>query len=67
MVKRFAQRANRCLRVGDPNDAKSRVGALISQQRWEKVFRLYPSQGVEEAQPCWRAAQDKPSRPACAP
>ncbi len=41
-VKRFAERANR-LRVGDPNDPNTRVGALISQQHWEKSLRLYPS------------------------
>ncbi|WP_262162137.1 aldehyde dehydrogenase family protein, partial [Escherichia coli] len=35
-VKRFAERANR-LRVGDPTDPNTQVGALISQQHWEKV------------------------------
>jgi 5-carboxymethyl-2-hydroxymuconic-semialdehyde dehydrogenase len=32
-VKRFAERANR-LRVGDPTDPNTQVGALISQRRW---------------------------------
>ena len=35
-VKRFAERANR-LRVGDPTDPNTQIGALISQQHWEKV------------------------------
>ncbi|EFA6455123.1 aldehyde dehydrogenase family protein, partial [Escherichia coli] len=45
-VKRFAERANR-LRVGDPNDPNTQVGALISQQHWEKVSG-YIRLGIEE-------------------
>jgi 5-carboxymethyl-2-hydroxymuconic-semialdehyde dehydrogenase len=45
-VKRFAERANR-LRVGDPQDPNTQVGALISQQHWEKVSG-YIRLGLEE-------------------
>ena len=45
-VKRFAERANR-LRVGDPQDPNTQVGALISPQHWEKVSG-YIRLGVEE-------------------
>ncbi len=45
-VKRFAERANR-LRVGDPTDPNTQVGALISQQHWEKVSG-YIRLGIEE-------------------
>lgn len=54
-VKRFAERANR-LRVGDPNDPNTQVGALISQQHWEKSLAISVS-ALKKAQPCWRAAR----------
>lgn len=60
-VKRFAERANR-LRVGDPTDPNTRVGALISQQHWEKVSG-YIRLGIEEGPPCWPAARI--NRPTC--
>ena len=41
-VKRFAERANR-LRVGDPNDPNTQIGALISQQHWEGGNFLRPT------------------------
>ncbi len=41
-VKRFAERANR-LRVGDPTDPNTCVGALISQQHWEKSLAIFAS------------------------
>lgn len=54
-VKRFAERANR-LRVGDPNDPNTRVGALISQQHWEK-FPAISVSALKKGQLCWRAAR----------
>lgn len=58
-VKRFAERANR-LRVGDPNDPNTRVGALISQQHWEKVSG-YIRLGIEEGATLLAGGPDKPS------
>ncbi len=60
-VKRFAERANR-LRVGDPTDPNTQIGALISQQHWEKVSG-YIRLGIEEGPPCWPAARI--NRPTC--
>jgi 5-carboxymethyl-2-hydroxymuconic-semialdehyde dehydrogenase len=51
-VKRFAERANR-LRVGDPTDPNTQVGALISKQHWEKVSG-YIRLGIEEGHPAGR-------------
>ncbi|XQK39929.1 aldehyde dehydrogenase family protein [Escherichia coli] len=58
-VKRFAERANR-LRVGDPNDPNTQVGALISQQHWEKVSG-YIRLGIEEGATLLAGGPDKPS------
>lgn len=58
-VKRFAERANR-LRVGDPTDPNTRVGALISQQHWEKVSG-YIRLGIEEGATLLAGGADKPS------
>lgn len=58
-VKRFAERANR-LRVGDPNDPNTCVGALISQQHWEKVSG-YIRLGIEEGATLLAGGPDKPS------
>lgn len=52
-VKRFAERANR-LRVGDPQDPNTQVGALISPQHWEKSLRLYPPRGGRRGDPVGR-------------
>ncbi len=57
-VKRFAERANR-LRVGDPNDPNTQVGALISQQHWEKVSG-YIRLGIEEGATLLAGGPDKP-------
>lgn len=54
-VKRFAERANR-LRVGDPTDPNTQVGALISQQHWEKSPVISAS-ALKRAQRCWRAVR----------
>ncbi len=58
-VKRFAERANR-LRVGDPTDPNTQVGALISQQHWEKVSG-YIRLGIEEGATLLAGGADKPS------
>ncbi len=58
-VKRFAERANR-LRVGDPNDPNTQVGALISQQHWDKVSG-YIRLGIEEGATLLAGGPDKPS------
>lgn len=57
-VKRFAERANR-LRVGDPTDPNTQVGALISQQHWEKVSG-YIRLGIEEGAKVLAGGPDKP-------
>ncbi|WP_315709915.1 5-carboxymethyl-2-hydroxymuconate semialdehyde dehydrogenase [Brenneria uluponensis] len=57
-VKRFAERANR-LRVGDPTDPNTQVGALISQQHWEKVSS-YIRLGIEEGATLLAGGPDKP-------
>ncbi|MFP1496701.1 aldehyde dehydrogenase family protein [Escherichia coli] len=54
-VKRFAERANR-LRVGDPTDPNTQVGALISQQHWKKSPAI-SVWALKKAPPCWRAAR----------
>ena len=59
-VKRFAERANR-LRVGDPQDPNTQVGALISPQHWEKSPAISAS-GWKKGRPCWPAART--NRPA---
>ena len=51
--------ANR-LRVGDPNDPNTQVGALISQQHWEKVSG-YIRLGIEEGATLLAGGPDKPS------
>ena len=58
-VKRFAERANR-LRVGDPTDPNTQVGALISQQHWEKVSG-YIRLGIEEGATLLAGGADKPA------
>ncbi len=58
-VKRFAERANR-LRVGDPQDPNTQVGALISPQHWEKVSG-YIRLGVEEGATLLAGGPDKPA------
>lgn len=58
-VKRFAERANR-LRVGDPTDPNTQIGALISQQHWEKVSG-YIRLGIEEGATLLAGGADKPS------
>lgn len=58
-VKRFAERANR-LRVGDPTDPNTQVGALISKQHWEKVSG-YIRLGIEEGATLLAGGPDKPS------
>ncbi|MDF2527218.1 MAG: hpaE [Enterobacter mori] len=57
-VKRFAERANR-LRVGDPTDPNTQIGALISQQHWEKVSG-YIRLGIEEGATLLAGGPDKP-------
>lgn len=54
-VKRFAERANR-LRVGDPQDPNTQVGALISPQHWEKSPAISAS-GWKKGRPCWPAVR----------
>lgn len=47
-VRKFAERANR-LRVGDPTDPDTHVGAMITRQHWEKVtgyIRLGEQEGA---------------------
>lgn len=58
-IKRFAERANR-LRVGDPTDPNTQVGALISQQHWEKVSG-YIRLGIEEGATLLAGGADKPA------
>ena len=58
-VKRFAERANRLI-VGDPNDPKTQVGALISQQHWNKVSG-YIRIGMEEGATLLAGGPDKPT------
>ncbi len=58
-VKRFAERANR-LRVGDPTDPNTQVGALITKQHWEKVSG-YIRLGIEEGATLLAGGADKPS------
>ncbi|MDU2187717.1 MAG: aldehyde dehydrogenase [Klebsiella pneumoniae] len=58
-VKRFAERANR-LRVGDPTNPNTQVGALISKQHWEKVSG-YIRLGIEEGATLLAGGADKPS------
>lgn len=58
-VKRFAERANR-LRVGDPTDPNTQVGALISQQHWEKVSG-YIRLGIEEGATLLAGGAEKPT------
>ncbi|HGX3502753.1 TPA: aldehyde dehydrogenase [Klebsiella pneumoniae] len=53
------ERANR-LRVGDPTDPNTQVGALISQQHWEKVSG-YIRLGIEEGATLLAGGADKPS------
>ncbi len=57
-VKRFAERANR-LRVGNPTDPDTQVGALISPQHWEKVSG-YIRLGIEEGARLLAGGPDKP-------
>ncbi|UNH26732.1 5-carboxymethyl-2-hydroxymuconate semialdehyde dehydrogenase [Moellerella wisconsensis] len=57
-VKRFAERANR-LKVGDPNDPQTQIGALISQQHWDKVSG-YIRLGIEEGATLLAGGPDKP-------
>ncbi|AKH88944.2 5-carboxymethyl-2-hydroxymuconate semialdehyde dehydrogenase [Edwardsiella tarda] len=58
-VRRFAERANR-LRVGDPRDPQTQVGALISRQHWEKVSG-YIRLGIEEGATLLAGGPEKPS------
>ncbi|MBM7344823.1 5-carboxymethyl-2-hydroxymuconate semialdehyde dehydrogenase [Pantoea coffeiphila] len=58
-VRRFAERASRLI-VGDPTDPKTQVGALISQQHWEKVSG-YIRLGVEEGATLLAGGPDKPA------
>ncbi|AMA28933.1 aldehyde dehydrogenase [Klebsiella pneumoniae] len=53
------ERANR-LRVGDPTDPNTQIGALISQQHWEKVSG-YIRLGIEEGATLLAGGADKPS------
>ena len=62
-VKRFAERANR-LRVGDPTDPNTQIGALISQQHWEKVSGYIRS--LKRGQPAG-GRPGQTDRSACAP
>ncbi|NIF22289.1 MULTISPECIES: 5-carboxymethyl-2-hydroxymuconate semialdehyde dehydrogenase [Pantoea] len=57
-VRRFAERANR-LRVGDPTNPETQVGALISPQHWEKVSG-YIRLGIEEGATLLAGGPDKP-------
>ncbi len=57
-VKRFAECANR-LRVGDPTDPNTQVGALISEH-WKKSPAI-SVWALKKAPPCWRGGPDKPS------
>lgn len=57
-VKRFAERAAR-LKVGDPTDPTTQVGALISRQHWEKVSG-YIRLGIEEGARLVAGGPEKP-------
>ncbi|MER2474369.1 5-carboxymethyl-2-hydroxymuconate semialdehyde dehydrogenase [Photorhabdus laumondii] len=57
-IKRFAERANR-LRVGDPQDPTTQIGALISKPHWEKVSG-YIRLGIEEGATLLAGGPDKP-------
>lgn len=46
--------------MGDPNDPNTQVGALISQQHWEKVSG-YIRLGIEEGATLLAGGPDKPS------
>ena len=48
------------LRVGDPTDPTTQVGALISQQHWEKVSG-YIRLGIEEGATLLAGGPDKPA------
>lgn len=58
-VKKFAQRAKQ-LRVGDPQDPQIQVGALISEQHWNKVSG-YVRTGIEEGAQLLAGGADKPA------
>lgn len=58
-VKKFAQRAKQ-LRVGDPQDPQIQVGALISEQHWNKVSG-YVRIGIEEGAQLLAGGADKPA------
>ncbi|MFG1175527.1 5-carboxymethyl-2-hydroxymuconate semialdehyde dehydrogenase [Erwiniaceae bacterium CAU 1747] len=58
-VRRFAERAERLI-VGDPADPNTQVGALISQQHWEKVSG-YIRLGIEEGATLLAGGPDKPA------
>ncbi|MGL4860890.1 MAG: aldehyde dehydrogenase, partial [Enterobacteriaceae bacterium] len=58
-VQRFAERANR-IRVGDPLDLNTQVGALITPQHWEKVSG-YIRLGIEEGARLVAGGPDKPT------
>jgi len=58
-VKRFAERANR-LSVGDPTDAKTNVGSMITRQHWEKVTG-YIRLGAEEGATIVAGGADQPA------
>ncbi|SDV46368.1 5-carboxymethyl-2-hydroxymuconate semialdehyde dehydrogenase [Chitinasiproducens palmae] len=57
-VEKFAERAKR-LRVGDPTDEKTQVGAMITQQHWEKVTG-YIKLGEQEGARLVAGGADKP-------
>jgi len=57
-VQRFAERANR-LRVGDPTDPATQIGALISRQHWDKVS-AYVRLGMEEGATLRAGGPEKP-------
>ncbi|MCQ4105835.1 5-carboxymethyl-2-hydroxymuconate semialdehyde dehydrogenase (plasmid) [Erwinia persicina] len=57
-VQRFAERANR-LRVGDPTDPATQIGALISRQHWDKVS-AYIRLGMEEGATLRAGGPEKP-------
>ena len=54
----FAKRAD-AIKVGDPSDMNTQVGALISQQHWEKVTG-YIRIGMEEGAKLIAGGPDKP-------
>lgn len=58
-VKKFAQRAKQ-LRVGDPQNPQIQVGALISEQHWNKVSG-YVRTGIEEGAQLLAGGADKPA------